>query len=96
MRLLRSASSAFALLVMLASALHAQSGVTVTGTTSGTVTAAVCIRFGGNARFTLRVKVTDASGKMSNVLTLEVPNPGGVPLGTRGSDGAPGMTLEPQ
>jgi hypothetical protein len=71
-------------------------GVTVTGTTSGTVTAAACIRFGGNARFTLQVKVTDASGKVSNVLTLEVPNPGGVPLGTRGSDGAPGMALEPQ
>ena len=71
-------------------------GVTVTGTTSGTIRAAACVRFGGNSRFTLQVKVTDASGKASNVLTLEVPNPGGLPQGTRGSDGAPGMTLEPQ
>jgi hypothetical protein len=68
-------------------------GVTVTGTTSGTITATACFRFGGNATVTEQVKVTDASGKVSNILTLETPNPGGVPLAPRGSDGAPGMTL---
>jgi hypothetical protein len=69
-------------------------GVTVTGTTSGTISLAACIRFGGNARVTYQAKVTDAPGKVSNILTLETPNPGGVPLAPRGSDGAPGMTLE--
>jgi hypothetical protein len=55
-------------------------GVTITGTTSGTITVVSCISFGGNASFTQRVTVTDGSGHVSNELELETPRPGGAPL----------------
>jgi hypothetical protein len=55
-------------------------GVAISGTTAGTITVTTCVVFGANSRFTEQVKVTDASGKVSNVLTLEVARPGGVPL----------------
>lgn len=69
-------------------------GVAITGTTSGTIHLALCIRFAGNATVREQVKVTDTSGKVSNVLTIEVQVPAGLPLGPRGTDGAPGMKLE--
>jgi hypothetical protein len=40
-----------------------------------------------------QVKVTDASGKESNVLTIEVANPGGIPLLPRGADTQPHKAL---
>jgi hypothetical protein len=61
-------------------------GVTITGTTSGTVAAAFCTHFGDNPNFTEQVKVTDATGKVSNVLALNVTRPSGAPLLPRGTD----------
>jgi hypothetical protein len=61
-------------------------GVTITGTTSGTVTIAACLRFGSNDSVTEQVKVTDASGKASNQVSLRVPRPGGAPLLPQDSD----------
>ncbi len=55
-------------------------GVTISGTTAGTITISACLRFGSLAAVTEQVKVIDASGKTSNVLTTELRNPGGVPL----------------
>lgn len=69
-------------------------GVAITGTTSGAITVTACLRFGSNASVTEQVRVTDASGKASNVLTIEVQNPGGVPLLPRGTDGAPRKSLD--
>lgn len=70
-------------------------GLTTTGTTSGTITITGCLRYGGNSSVTEQVKVTDASGKASNMLTIEVPRPGGAPLLPRDTDTAPGKSLEP-
>jgi hypothetical protein len=55
-------------------------GITISGTTSGTITVTICIFFGSNSKVTERVKVTDASGKTSNELSIEVAKPGGAPL----------------
>jgi hypothetical protein len=55
-------------------------GVAITGTTSGTVTVNVCIFFGSNASATAQVRIADASGKISNTLTIEVVRPSGAPL----------------
>jgi hypothetical protein len=64
-------------------------GVTITGpSTSGTVTITACLRFDGFSSVTETVTVTDASGKASNVLSLEVPRPGGAPLLPRDADPA--------
>jgi len=51
-------------------------GVTVTGTTSGTVTALSCLHFGSNSAAAQTVQIIDASGKGSNVLTTQIANPG--------------------
>ena len=55
-------------------------GIAISGTTSGTITATACLFFGSNSSVTEQVKVVDATGKASNVLSLEVPRPGGAPL----------------
>jgi len=60
--------------------------VTISGTTSGTITVTACLFFGSNSSVTEQIKVTDASGKTSNVLTIEVAKPGGAPLLPRGAD----------
>ena len=60
--------------------------VTISGTTSGTITATFCTHFGDNANITERVKVTDTSGKVSNELALVVQKPGGAPLLPHGAD----------
>ena len=61
-------------------------GVTITGTTSGTITATFCTHFGGNSSLTENVSVTDASGKASNQLALNVPRPNGAPELPRDAD----------
>ena len=61
-------------------------GVTISGTKSGTITATFCTHFGDNSNIIERVKVTDASGKVSNELALTVPKPGGAPELPRGAD----------
>ena len=61
-------------------------GVTISGTKSGAITATFCTHFGDNSNIIERVKVTDASGKVSNELTLTVPKPGGAPELPRGAD----------
>jgi hypothetical protein len=55
-------------------------GVVMSGTTSGTITVAGCLAFGSNSSVGEQVRVTDTSGKASNVLSLEVTRPAGVPL----------------
>ncbi|HEX2501020.1 MAG TPA: hypothetical protein VHO73_06150 [Methylomirabilota bacterium] len=64
-------------------------GVTISGTTSGTVAMGACLHFGSNASVTEEVRITDASGKASNVLTIGLPNPGGLPLLPRGAESPP-------
>lgn len=68
--------------------------VGITGTTSGTITVTSCVHFGSSTSLTQEVRVTDASGKASNVLTTIVSNPGGVPLLPRDRDTAPREGLE--
>jgi hypothetical protein len=63
-------------------------GVTITGTTAGTITLGGCLHFGGNASATEQVRVFDASGKVSNTLTVEVAKPDGAPLLPRDADPA--------
>lgn len=55
-------------------------GVTITGTSSGTISGTFCIFFGSNASATEQVRIADASGKISNTLTVEVVRPSGAPL----------------
>jgi hypothetical protein len=68
--------------------------IAISGTTSGAITAAACLSFGSNASVTEQVKVTDVSGKVSNVLSLEVPRPGGAPLLPHDADPAIRKSLE--
>ena len=68
--------------------------VTISGTTSGTITVTACLFFGSNSSVTEQIKVTDASGKTSNVLTIEVARPGGAPLLPRDADTPPRKALE--
>lgn len=63
-------------------------GVTLTGSTSGTISLRFCTHFGSNASITEQVKITDASGKGSNVLALDVARPGGAPLLPQNADPA--------
>ena len=67
--------------------------VGITGTTSGTITVTSCVHFGSTTSLTQEVRVTDASGKVSNVLATTVQNPG-VPLLPRNTDTAPREGLE--
>jgi hypothetical protein len=69
-------------------------GVVISGTTSGTITLTACLHFGGNSSVTEQVKVTDTTGKASNVLTLAIPRPAGLPLLPQGSDSTPRKSLE--
>jgi hypothetical protein len=66
--------------------------VAITGATSGSIAVTSCVRFGSNSSFTQEVVVTDASGKASNALSTEVPNPG-LPLLPRDPSGTPGQDL---
>ena len=66
--------------------------VTISGTTSGTISIGICIRFGGNPSITLQGRITDASGKVSNTLTLAVANPG---LILRPRDSDPALRMVP-
>jgi hypothetical protein len=68
--------------------------VTISGTTSGTITVTACLFFGSNSSVTEQIKVTDASGKTSNALTIEVARPGGAPLLPRDADTPPRKALE--
>jgi hypothetical protein len=68
--------------------------VGITGTTSGTITVTSCLHFGSNSSITQQVRVADATGKASNALTTEVPNPSGLPLLPPGTDTAPREGLE--
>lgn len=68
--------------------------VAISGTRSGTITVAFCIYFATNTSATEQIKVTDASGKTSNVLTLEVPRPAGLPLLPRDAGPVAGRSLE--
>jgi hypothetical protein len=68
-------------------------GVAITGTTAGTVTVTTCLHFGSNTSLIQEVRVTDASGKASNVLTTTITNPG-LPLLPRDTDAAPRESLE--
>jgi hypothetical protein len=68
--------------------------VTISGTTSGTITMTFCTHFGDNSNFTERVKVTDASGKVSNELTVNVARPNGAPLLPRDADPAARKSIE--
>jgi hypothetical protein len=66
----------------------------ISGTTSGTIAITACLAFGGNTSVTEEIRITDASGKASNVLTVVVANPGGVPLLPRGAESPPRKGLE--
>jgi len=61
-------------------------GIGISGTTSGTITVTACLFFGSNSSVSERVKVTDASGKTSNELSIVVARPGGAPLLPRDAD----------
>jgi hypothetical protein len=63
-------------------------GIAISGTTSGTITITACLFFGGNDSVTEQVKITDASGKVSNQLALNVPRPNGAPELPRDADPA--------
>ena len=69
-------------------------GVTISGTTSGSIVAAFCVRFGTNSSLTEQVKVTDASGKVSNELALNVPRPNGAPELPRDADPTARKSME--
>lgn len=69
-------------------------GVTISGTTSGTITITACLLFGGSAGISEEVQVTDVTGKVSNVLALEVPHAAGLPQVPRGGDGSARKSLE--
>jgi hypothetical protein len=70
-------------------------GVTMSGTTSGTITLSACLHFGGNSSISEQVRVTDTSGKSSNVLGLEVTRPAGLPLLPHDADPSMRKSLEP-
>jgi hypothetical protein len=63
-------------------------GVTITGTTSGTISVSFCLAFGGNASVTEQMRIADASGKISNTLTIEVVRPSGALLLPKDGDPA--------
>jgi hypothetical protein len=54
-------------------------GVTLSGTTSGTITVAECTHFGAVTLVTERVTLFDAAAHQSNELTITVGKPGGAP-----------------
>jgi hypothetical protein len=56
------------------------SSVTISGTTSGTVSAVLCVRFGSSTGIQFSVAVTDNAGHSSNVLSTSVSRPPGAPL----------------
>ena len=66
----------------------------MSGTTSGTITITACLLFRGSAGISEEVQVTDVTGKVSNVLALEVPHPAGLPQVPRGGDGSARKSLE--
>jgi hypothetical protein len=53
--------------------------VTITGTTSGTITARTCVRFASATSVTVKVAVTDVAGHTSNELSTVVLKPAGAP-----------------
>jgi hypothetical protein len=66
--------------------------VFITGTTSGTLTLELCLRFGDSSSVSESIVIRDEAGAASNVLVLEVLNPGGVPLVPRGTDPLPAVS----
>lgn len=64
------------------------SDVVISGTTSGTIGIGFCTRFGSNATITEQVRIADASGKISNTLSLVVSRPEGAPLLPQDADPA--------
>jgi hypothetical protein len=68
-------------------------GVTMTGTTSGTITITACLHFGSNSSISEEVRVTDTSGKVSNVLAAEIARPAGLPLLPRDADPSIGKSF---
>ena len=52
----------------------------MSGTSAGTISISACLFFGSNGSISEQVRVTDTSGNASNVLSLEVTRPAGVPL----------------
>jgi hypothetical protein len=69
-------------------------GVTLSGTTSGTITISACLFFGSNSSISEEVRVTDALGKGSNVLALEITRPAGLPLLPRDGDASIRKSVE--
>jgi len=61
-------------------------GVTMSGPSSGTIPISACLFFGSNSSVSEEVRVTDTSGKGSNVLALEITRPAGLPLLPRDGD----------
>lgn len=51
----------------------------INGTTAGTITFLACARYGPNSNLTEAIRVTDASGKVSNELSATTPRPPGFP-----------------
>jgi hypothetical protein len=61
-------------------------GATISGTTSGTIRAVGCLRFGASTQFRLSVAVVDSAGNSSNILAVTLDRPAGAPQVPRGSD----------
>ena len=51
----------------------------ITGTTAGTITLFACVTFGSSTTLTEVVRVADASGKVSNELSVTISRPAGAP-----------------
>jgi hypothetical protein len=51
----------------------------ISGTTAGVITLSACATYGGSSTLTETIRVTDASGKVSNELTATTPRPPGFP-----------------
>lgn len=63
-------------------------GVSITGTTSGTIRVTTCARFGTSAGLTETVTLFDAAGNPSNALFVTTSRPGGAPEVPRSGRGA--------
>lgn len=67
--------------------------VRITGTTSGSVAVGRCTRFGSSTSLQQRYRVTDASGKASNITEATISRPLGAPLEPR-SNGSSGGSVD--
>jgi hypothetical protein len=57
----------------------ANGSATITGTTSGTIGAQPCVRFGNDMTFGIAVAAVDGAGNQSNVLAAQLTKPAGAP-----------------